>query len=84
MALQSMDNSMCLKTVEEVKRDFNRAGMSISQWAQEHGYAPYLVQQVLSKQSKCTRGKSHEIAVLLNIKEGYIRSTNQANKGDAK
>ncbi|WP_422993562.1 DNA-binding protein [Undibacterium sp. Di24W] len=73
---------MPLRTIEEVKRDFNRAGMTIAQWAQEHGYAPYLVQQVLSKQSKCSRGKSHEIAVLLNIKEGYIRLTNQTNEGE--
>lgn len=61
-----------MKTLEEVRKEFERAGKSISGWATAHGYPAYLVQQVLSGRSRCLRGKSHEIAVLLGVKEGYI------------
>lgn len=61
-----------MKTVEQVRAEFNRAGQSIKQWAIAHDYPVYLVQQVLSGRSRCLRGRSHEIAVLLQLKEGYI------------
>jgi len=61
-----------LKTPEEVRAEFCRGGQSITRWAAKHGYPAYLVQQVLSGRARCLRGKSHEIAVLLQIKDGYI------------
>jgi len=61
-----------MKTAEQVRAEFNRAGQSIKQWATTHDYPAYLVQQVLSGRSRCLRGRSHEIAVLLQLKEGYI------------
>ena len=61
-----------MKTAEQVRAEFNRAGQSITQWAAAHGYPAYLVQQVLSGRSRCLRGQSHAIAVLLDLKEGYI------------
>lgn len=69
-----------MKTVEQVRTEFNRAGQSITQWATAHGYPAYLVQQVLSGRARCLRGRSHEIAVLLHLKEGYIMR-NQENGG---
>lgn len=62
-----------MKTVAQVRKDFERAGQSMTGWAQTHGYPVYLVQQVLSGRSRCLRGKSHEIAVLLDLKDGYIQ-----------
>lgn len=62
-----------MKTLEQVRKEFKRAGQSITDWAQTHGYPAYLVQQVLSGRSKGLRGKSHEIAVLLDLKDGYIQ-----------
>lgn len=62
-----------VKTVEEVRKEFERAGQSMTGWAQTYGYPVYLVQQVLSGRSRCLRGKSHEIAVLLGLKDGYIQ-----------
>ena len=61
-----------MKTVEQVREEFYRAGCSITHWATAHGYPAYLVQQVLSGRSRCLRGRSHEIAVLLQLKEGTI------------
>lgn len=65
---------MKVKSVEEVKREFLFSGMTIAQWAKEHGYPYSSVQQVLSGKSLNIRGKSHEIAVLLGIKEGVIKN----------
>ncbi|WP_332854847.1 DNA-binding protein [Duganella sp. S19_KUP01_CR8] len=62
-----------MKTVEEVRKEFDRAGQSITGWALNNGYPVYLVQQVLSGRARCLRGKSHEIAVLLDLKDGYIQ-----------
>lgn len=62
-----------MKTVEEVRKEFDRAGQSITGWALSNGYPVYLVQQVLSGRARCLRGKSHEIAVLLDLKDGYIQ-----------
>jgi len=42
-----------------------------------HGYSPDLVSVVMTGR-KCVRGKSHEIAVLLGLKDGEIRSRRAA------
>ena len=73
--VQEIGRSM--RTIEEVRKEFERAGQSMTRWAQTYGYPVYLVQQVLSGRSRCLRGKSHEIAVLLGLKDGYIQSTEE-------
>jgi gp16 family phage-associated protein len=76
MRNHALSTDLCLdanmKTLEQVRAEFHRAGRSITDWAATHGYPVYLVQQVLSGRSRCLRGKSHEIAVLLELKDGYI------------
>ncbi|MBC7751550.1 MAG: DNA-binding protein [Candidatus Saccharibacteria bacterium] len=62
-----------MKTVEQVRKEFEYNGQSMTRWAQEHGYRVHLVQQVLSGRSRFLRGKSHEIAVLLSLKDGCIK-----------
>lgn len=62
-----------MKTRQQVRQEFVRAGQSLTSWAKEHGYPTYIVQQVLAGKTRCLRGKSHEIAVLLELKDGYIR-----------
>lgn len=69
-----------MKTLEEVRQEFVRDGKSITGWAAAHGYPAYLVQQVLSGRSRCLRGKSHEIAVLLNVKDGRICAPEKKEK----
>lgn len=42
----------------------------ISAWARRHGFRVKAVHDVLSGTRPCIRGKSHEIAVALGLKEG--------------
>lgn len=42
--------------------------MSISDWAKQHGVPPALVYSVLAGKTQCTRGRSHQVAVLLGLK----------------
>lgn len=56
----------------EVKAEFRRTGKSISGWARAHGYSAPLVFEVLRGRLKGKRGKAHEVAVLLGLKDGVI------------
>lgn len=56
-------------TADQVKAKFLREGRTFSAWAIERGYAPQKVYLVLNGQLKATRGKGHEIAVALGLKE---------------
>jgi gp16 family phage-associated protein len=56
------------KTPEQVKADFLAAGITISQWARDHGYTPRQVSLVLNGQIKGRYGKSHDIAKKLGLK----------------
>lgn len=61
-----------LKTPEQVRADFERRGINVSQWAREHGLKRQAVCDVLSGKSKGKRGDAHKAAVLLGIKDGVI------------
>lgn len=60
------------KTPEQVRETFRREGRSFSEWAREHGYSRRLVQYVLEG-GAAHRGKAHEIAVTLGLKNGVVR-----------
>jgi len=59
-------------TTQEAKDMLARKGVSIRSWALEHGFSPTLVQMVLTGQRKTRIGKSHNVAVMLGIKDGEI------------
>lgn len=61
-----------VKTAAEVRGEFALKGQAITVWAREHGFTPSLVFEVLRGRIRGTRGKSHEVAVLLGMKEGVI------------
>lgn len=61
-----------IRTSEEVRNEFKRKGISISTWAITNGYPPNLVYDVLADRRNPTRGKTHNIAVQLGLKEGEI------------
>ena len=61
-----------MHTSEEVKAEFSRRGLSISEWARKRGFSVALVYQILSGARRPTRGQSHNIAVALGLKEGEI------------
>lgn len=58
-----------LLTPTEVKDEFDRQGLSIAEWARDNGFPAPLVYRVLSGAIP-KRGKSHEIAVCLGLKQG--------------
>lgn len=66
-----------LRTPEDVRRDFARKGISVASWARANGLSPRDVYDVLSRRTKAVYGTSHNIAVLLGIKEGEICETRQ-------
>jgi len=61
-----------MKTREQVKEEFEKAGDTLSRWAADNGYPAALVYRVLSSETIPKRGKSHEIAVKLGLKDGTI------------
>lgn len=65
---------MKLRTHKEARAWLDFQGISIAQWAREHGFSDSLVREVLAGRKKCRRGQSHNIAIALNMKAG-MRTT---------
>ena len=61
-----------LRTREEVLEDFARKGISIRGWAKSKGVSHGCVRGVLTGRLSGRIGKSHNVAVLLGIKDGEI------------
>lgn len=57
------------QTAAQIKENFRKQGKTQAQWASEHGYTPQEVTRVLNGQCKAVRGRGHEIAVRLGLKE---------------
>ncbi len=54
---------------EQIKANFESQGKTFSQWAKEYGFRSSDVYKVINGLSKAKRGKGHEIAVKLGLKE---------------
>lgn len=52
----------------EARKKLQEQGISLAEWASEHGFPRHLVYAVASGQRKCLRGESHRVAVALGIK----------------
>ncbi|MHA3060757.1 DNA-binding protein [Acinetobacter sp. ANC 4636] len=61
-----------MKTVEQVRQEFEQRGQSIASWAKDNNFPAHLVYQVLLSNKIPRRGKSHDIAVRLGLKAGEI------------
>jgi gp16 family phage-associated protein len=57
-----------LRSAADARRWFFIEGISMSDWAREHGFPRQAVYAVLSGRSRCTRGRGHSIAVALGMK----------------
>lgn len=62
-----------MKTPEQIKSELARQGRSAADLARQHGFKPNDLYKVLNGFMKCKRGKGHEIAVAIGMKEG-VRS----------
>jgi len=59
-----------LRTAKEARDWLIYQGITVAQWAREHGFNDGLVHEVLAGRKRCLRGQSHNIAVELGIKHG--------------
>lgn len=67
-----MNNIVPVCTVEEVRQEFQRRGISVSDWARQQGVSAQLTYRILSGRTAGLRGQSHTICVLLGLKPGVI------------
>jgi len=78
-----------VKSRDEVRSEFRRAGRSVVGWARENGFNPSLVYATLNGSLRCRRGESHHVAVLLGLKVGHVEprghplNAHQARNGSA-
>lgn len=61
-----------LRTPAEAKAWLDYQGISVSQWCRENKFNRSLAYEILAGRKKCSRGMSHNIAVLLGIKAGVV------------
>ncbi|MDO4658405.1 MULTISPECIES: DNA-binding protein [Kingella] len=54
---------------EKVKAGFRERGETIKSWCEANGYDPTYVSRILNGSVRASRGKGHEIAVKLGLKE---------------
>ncbi|WP_141054599.1 DNA-binding protein [Tepidiphilus succinatimandens] len=60
------------KSIDDVRREFDRRGKSVRDWAREHGFSDRIVYEVLRGRLKGRRGQTHKVAVLLGLKDGVV------------
>ena len=60
------------RTPEEARAWLDYQGITVAQWARENKKNDSLVREVLAGRKKCFRGESHNIAVLLGMKDGVL------------
>ncbi len=61
-----------IKTRQEIKEQFFQRGLTVRDWAREHGVSEYTVYDILLGRKKGIRGESHKVAVLLGLKHGVL------------
>ena len=64
-------------TIEDVRAEFKKRGISVSEWARAHGVSAHLTYQILAGRKAAIRGQSHEIAVLLGLKPGLLGNADE-------
>jgi gp16 family phage-associated protein len=60
------------RTAQQIRTEFQRKGISIGSWADQHGFSRASVNQVLTGRNAATMGTGHKIAVMLGLKDGEI------------
>lgn len=64
-------------TPEQLKANFQAQGKTYVQWAEENGYPDWAVYRVINGTTKAYRGRAHEIAVKLGLKDAPNNSSAQ-------
>jgi gp16 family phage-associated protein len=63
-----------VSSAHDVRAEFLRRGISVSEWARDRGLSAHLTYQILAGRRIGLRGQSHKIAVLLGLKPGVADS----------
>lgn len=61
-----------MATVQQVREQFKRNGITVAEWARENHFPAQLVREVLLGRAKGNWGLSHDIAVKLGLKDGPL------------
>ncbi|MHA3104299.1 DNA-binding protein [Acinetobacter sp. ANC 3791] len=56
-----------MKTNQQIKDDFEKAGISVSEWSLEHNFSRDLVYRILNTNRLPKRGESRRIAIALGL-----------------
>jgi len=64
----------------EVRALFLYRGITMAQWARDHGYEPGAVSDVIRGKSHGRRGVSHDIAVELGMKVGVLNKARRSGQ----
>lgn len=68
-------------TAEQVRKRFHASGVSVTDWAQKHGFSRQIVYSLLSGRTRGNRGVAHAAAVALGLKlEMDISELNLVNR----
>ncbi len=59
-----------LRTPEQAREWLDYHGISVSQFAREHGFSRAIVYELLAGRKRGLRGQAHNIAVALGMKRG--------------
>lgn len=61
-----------MRQLDRVRQSFRDAGISITEWANAHGFARMTVVDVLRGHRAGHRGEAHRVAVALGLKNGTV------------
>lgn len=64
--------SQTLKTAEQVREEFRRAGITVSEWARTNHFHRNTVVDVLRGRRFGLYGEAHRVAVALGLKAGEV------------
>lgn len=64
--------SLKVKEPKEAREQLIRQGMTVRQWARQHGVHEKTVYEVLAGRKRGLYGEAHKVAVLLGIKDGVL------------
>ena len=75
------DAYLCEQKLTAIRAQFQRAGISVSEWARVNGFDRMTVVDVLRGQRQGLRGEAHRVAVALGLKEGDVIDVRQFKPG---
>jgi gp16 family phage-associated protein len=67
-------------TPQQVRECLSWQGLSVNEWARDHGFSRSSVHAVLNGERGTRYGVAHKIAVTLGMKDGWIEDTDRDHR----